>query len=90
MTNYHREHYGKSKFEAIDVIEDWATTNQLTPAQAFAYGNLIKYLARINLKNQAGKDLDKARFYLHRLTMLMTNDSNNSTLQIQVSNKKTK
>ena len=67
----HNEHYKKLKHEPIDVIEEWARVNKLDGAQGFAYGCLLKYLARINLKGQTEKDLDKSRYYLKRFSKLI-------------------
>lgn len=50
------QHYRVGKIQAIDVIQDWALD--------FAYGNVLKYLARAEHKEQATEDRIKALWYL--------------------------
>lgn len=52
----HPKHYNQGKFEVIDVINDWKMN--------FNLGNVIKYVARADYKNNAIEDLEKAKFYL--------------------------
>lgn len=52
----HPEHYNKGKYEVIDVINDWKLN--------FNLGNVIKYVARADHKQDAIEDLKKAKFYL--------------------------
>ena len=54
----HPSHYTQGKYEVIDVIEDWKLDYHL--------GNVIKYIARSEHKNQQLLDLYKARWYLSR------------------------
>lgn len=54
----HPSHYNQGKYEVIDVIEDWKLN--------FNLGNVVKYIARAEYKNNALEDLEKARFYLDR------------------------
>lgn len=53
----HPSHYNKGKYEVIDVINDWKLN--------FNLGNVIKYVARAEYKNNAVEDLEKAMFYLN-------------------------
>jgi hypothetical protein len=55
----HPSHYTYSKYEVIDVIEEW----QL----GYHDGNAIKYIARHKHKNNPVQDLKKACWYLQRL-----------------------
>ena len=52
----HPSHYNQGKYEVIDVINDWRLN--------FNLGNVIKYVARADYKNNAIEDLEKAMFYL--------------------------
>ena len=52
------KHYNTSRFEVIDVIEEWEL--------GFHLGNVIKYIARHKYKGSAKKDLQKAEYYLKR------------------------
>jgi len=54
----HPKHYNAGKYEVIDVIEDWKL--------GFHLGNVVKYVARAEHKNDALEDLKKARWYLDR------------------------
>ena len=57
-------HYKTGKIECIDAIES-ATVN-LSGADAYFVGNIIKYIWRFEQKNGV-EDLRKARWYLDRL-----------------------
>lgn len=54
----HPKHYADTKYEPIDVINDWDLN--------FNLGNTIKYIARAGKKDPAKllEDLKKADFYL--------------------------
>jgi len=56
----HPAHYGgaDNPYEAIKVIEAW----QL----GFCLGNVVKYIARADMKSMPLGDLRKARWYLDR------------------------
>lgn len=51
-------HYNQGKFEVIDVIEDWNL--------GFHLGNVVKYVARNEHKENPLEDLKKAKYYLDR------------------------
>ena len=51
------EHYNQYKVEVIDLAEN----------MNFCQGNVVKYVARYNLKGEPLQDLKKARWYLNRL-----------------------
>ena len=52
----HPQHYNQGKYEPIDVIKDWKLD--------FNLGNVIKYVARADYKDNKLEDLKKAKFYL--------------------------
>lgn len=54
----HPKHYTFSKFEVIDVIEEWKL--------AYHLGNVVKYIARAKHKGKELEDLKKALWYLDR------------------------
>lgn len=54
----HPSHYNAGSIEVIDAIEDWHLN--------FHLGNVVKYVARAEHKNDAIEDLKKARWYLDR------------------------
>lgn len=60
----HPKHYTLGGIECIDAIE--AATNDLTGAEAFLTGQVMKYLWRWKWKNGL-EDLQKAKWYLDRL-----------------------
>lgn len=61
----HPKHYKGSRFEAIDIIEDYEL--------GFNLGNSIKYVLRAGKKDNAIVDLEKAAWYLDReITKRMT------------------
>jgi hypothetical protein len=51
-------HYTAFSIQPIDVIESWSLS--------FALGNVLKYIARADLKGSATEDLEKARWYIER------------------------
>lgn len=52
----HPNHYNIGKIEVIAAIDDWHL--------GFCLGNVIKYVARADLKSNPLEDLKKARWYL--------------------------
>lgn len=61
-TNPH--YYKERPIEVIDCIE--SIIYDKAPKQAFLVGQVVKYIARYNLKN-GKEDLNKAKWYLERL-----------------------
>lgn len=55
----HPAHYNSGSIEVIDAIEAWGL--------GFLEGNIIKYIARHELKGTPLQDLKKAKWYLNRL-----------------------
>lgn len=58
-------HYASHGIETIDKIE--AVIDGLPAKEAALLANVIKYVDRAGLKDDAKKDLDKANAYAHRL-----------------------
>jgi len=59
----HPAHYNKGKYEVIKVIEDWDL--------GFHLGNVIKYVARAEHKDNNVEDLEKALWYLNRKIQIL-------------------
>ena len=59
-------HYTKGKQEAIEIIEE-AIQDAPSMKQAYAQGQVLKYLLRLWLKDNPKEDAEKARWYLNRL-----------------------
>ncbi len=64
----HPIHYNQGKIEVIDAIEDWGLD--------FNAGNVVKYVARHQHKQESLEDLKKARWYLDRIIEGHQNGSN--------------
>ena len=62
----HPSHYNQGKYEVIDVILDWGLS--------FVEGNIIKYIARSEHKENRLEDLKKARWYLNYLIESLENN----------------
>lgn len=60
----HPDHYQSSKFEVIDIIDEFG--KDYTGESAFDFGNVVKYILRAKKKNGL-EDLKKAQWYLNRL-----------------------
>lgn len=54
----HPAHYTLGRIEVIEAIEDWTLNYHL--------GNVVKYVARCDLKGKPIEDLEKAAWYLRR------------------------
>jgi hypothetical protein len=55
----HPPHYNKGKIEVITAIEDWGL--------GFCAGNVVKYIARAEHKDDSKEDLKKALWYIQRM-----------------------
>lgn len=53
--------------ECTELIKALIEMNGLTGYQAFLYGNIIKYLFRINSKESIFSDSEKAKNYMDQL-----------------------
>ena len=60
----HPNHYQSSRFEVIDIIDEFG--KDYSGESAFDFGNVVKYILRAKKKNGL-EDLRKARWYLDRL-----------------------
>lgn len=60
----HPSHYNQGGMEVLDVIKAFAS--DLSGAEAFYAGNIIKYVLRWNHKNGV-EDLEKAKVYIDKL-----------------------
>lgn len=68
----HPSHYQTSNgYDVIDVIESF--TEDYTGVEAFAIGNVIKYVLRAKKKNGI-EDLKKAKWYLNYLIASMEDE----------------
>ena len=61
----HPIHYNRGKLEVIEVIEDWGLD--------FHLGNVLKYIARAQYKNNELEDLKKAKWYIERKIEVLEN-----------------
>ena len=68
-------HYNSSGIECLDAIE--AATDD--GYQYYLQGNIIKYLWRYRYKGKPVEDLQKARFYLDRLILVLENEQDKDT-----------
>lgn len=55
----HPPHYNMSKYEVIDVLEEWFKERPLL-------WQAVKYIARCEFKDNKKEDLKKAIFYINR------------------------
>lgn len=73
----HPAHYqSKSGLETIDIIK--ACTENLGGFEAYATGNVLKYMSRWKKKNGL-EDLKKARWYLNHLIEFLELEKENET-----------
>ena len=68
-------HYNNSGIECLDAIK--AATDD--GYQYYLQGNIIKYLWRYRYKGKPVEDLQKARFYLDRLILVLENEQDKDT-----------
>lgn len=68
-------HYNNSGIECLDAIK--AATDD--GYQYYLQGNIIKYLWRYRYKGKPVEDLQKARFYLDRLILVLKNEQDKDT-----------
>jgi len=59
-------HYTRGRVEVIDVIEDWVEAAPDAVVGGLQW-QVIKYISRLWLKENALQDARKARWYLERL-----------------------
>ena len=70
----HPAHYTAGKTEVIDVLEDWVQAAP-DPVLGGLQWQVIKYLSRMWLKNDAYEDARKAQWYLTRLINRLATDA---------------
>lgn len=64
----HPMHYTAGGIETLDYIKaKLGVLTQLTPFQAYCWGNVIKYLSRLGLKGDMNEDIGKALTYLNAM-----------------------
>jgi hypothetical protein len=63
----HPSHYNFSKYEVIEVLDEWFFDNPLI-------WQVVKYLARAKHKGNELEDLKKAQFYLNRKISKLENE----------------
>lgn len=71
-------HYTQSNIECIDAIE---ASMGMLEFSGFLKGQVMKYIWRYRHKGRMAEDLEKAGWYLHRLThltMLLERDQQNA------------
>lgn len=61
------KHYKELKYEPNKVIKDWVEINNLKGYEAYTYGQVLKYLSRVDLKESKEEDIQKAMYYLYEL-----------------------
>ena len=61
----HPTHYTFGKYEVIDIIKDQLSDEQF---KGYCLGNAMKYICRCQHKGKFKEDLEKAVWYLNRLT----------------------
>lgn len=61
----HPERYGgDTEYECIKVLKAWLNKDEY---RGFLKGNAIKYLCRLGKKDEAVKEIEKAKWYLDKL-----------------------
>lgn len=61
----HPERYGgDTEYECIKVLKAWLNADEY---RGFLKGNAIKYICRLGKKDEAVKEIEKAKWYLDKL-----------------------
>lgn len=66
-------HYNYGKIECIEAIEESMTPESF---KGYLKGNCMKYLWRYDYKGKQVQDLQKAGWYLNKLTEIVTEENN--------------
>jgi hypothetical protein len=66
------EHYNTGNIECIDAIEESMSS---VAFKGYLKGNCMKYLWRYDYKGKQVEDLEKAGWYLRRLTAMVTEEN---------------
>jgi hypothetical protein len=64
----HPDHYTSGGIETIDFIKAKLTTEEFI---GYLKGNILKYVSRAGKKDDAKKDIEKAQWYIKKLTETM-------------------
>ena len=67
------DHYNTGNIECIDAIEESMSS---VAFKGYLKGNCIKYLWRYDYKGKQVEDLEKAGWYLNKLTDMVTEENN--------------
>ena len=67
------EHYNTGNIECIDAIEESMSS---VAFKGYLKGNCIKYLWRYDYKGKQVEDLEKAGWYLNKLTDMVSEENN--------------
>ena len=66
------DHYNTGNIECIDAIEESMSS---VAFKGYLKGNCMKYLWRYDYKGKQVEDLEKAGWYLRRLTVMVTEEN---------------
>lgn len=66
------KHYNSGNIECIEAIEESMSSHAF---KGYLKGNCIKYLWRYDYKGKQVEDLQKAGWYLNRLTKIVTEEN---------------
>ena len=67
------DHYNTGSIECIDAIQESMSS---VAFKGYLKGNCIKYLWRYDYKGKQVQDLQKAGWYLNKLTKMVTEENN--------------
>ena len=67
------DHYNTGNIECIDAIEESMSS---VAFKGYLKGNCMKYLWRYDYKGKQVQDLQKAGWYLNKLTAMVTEENN--------------
>ena len=67
------DHYNTGNIECIDAIEESMSS---VAFKGYLKGNCLKYLWRYDYKGKQVEDLQKAGWYLNKLTEMVTEENN--------------
>ena len=68
------KHYNSGNIECIDAIEESMSSHAF---KGYLKGNCMKYLWRYDYKGKQVEDLQKAGWYLRKLTAMVTEENGN-------------
>ena len=66
------KHYNSGNIECIEAIEESMSSHAF---KGYLKGNCLKYLWRYDYKGKQVEDLQKAGWYLNRLTVMVTKEN---------------